>query len=173
LIDVSKENIQMGLIDSLVGKCFRDEIAGRVVVFPGDRRKRGYLVSSKAEELKLSSFLKMFFIAHLSIFILGYLLAYGWARWLVFELGSPAAAHIFRTACIFLGIYSLVVGVPYLLFWRTYKGALLYFVSAQDEVLVATKRPGPRRTAALGLLMFGALLLILAGLALIYLTRSK
>jgi|SRR5271165_4559089 len=161
----------MGLFDSLVGRCFRDEIAGRVVVFPGDRRKRGYLVKSEAEGLKIASFIKMYFFAHLSIFILGYLLAYAWAMWLVYDLGRPAA-HLFRTACIFLGIYGLVVGLPYLLLWSTYKKALLSFVSAQDEVLVSAKRPSQQRALVFSLLALG-LLLALAALGLVWLTRSK
>ena len=103
----------MGLLNSLVGRCFRDDKAGRVVVFPNDRRNRGYLVKSVGEELKIASFIKMFFFAHLSIFILGYFVVYEWARWLVYDLGSPAA-HVFRAACIFLGSYILVVGLPYL-----------------------------------------------------------
>jgi hypothetical protein len=42
----------MALLDSIVGACFRDEKAGRVVVFSGDRRTRGYVVRSESEELK-------------------------------------------------------------------------------------------------------------------------
>jgi hypothetical protein len=158
----------MGLLNSLVGRCFSDEGLGRVVVFPGDRRRRAYLVVSRAEELKIASFLEMFYFAHLAILILGYLLAYAWARWLVFALGSPAA-HVFRTACIFLGVYSLVVGLPYLWFWKAYKRALLGFVSEQDAVLATTKRPAQHRIV----LTLVALILVVAGLALVWLTGSK
>ena len=60
-----KENrIPMALLDSIVSANFRSENTGRVVVFPGDRRHRGYLVKSPAEELKIRSFLKMFYGAH-------------------------------------------------------------------------------------------------------------
>jgi hypothetical protein len=156
----------MGVLDSLAGRCFRDDKAGRVVVFPNDRRNRGFLVRSESEELKIASFIKMFFFAHLSIFILGYLLAYQWSMWLVFDLGRPAA-HIVRSVCIFLGIYSLVVGVPYLVLWRIYKKALLSFVSAQDEVLVSGKRPSRRQPLAVWLLALGSLLLVAAGLVLV------
>ena len=34
----------MGFIDALVNRSFRETPAGRVVVFSGDPRKRGYLV---------------------------------------------------------------------------------------------------------------------------------
>src|SRR5437879_244140 len=56
---------RMTLVDSLVDACFRNEKAGRVVIFPGDRRNRGYVVKSEADEQKIRSFLKMFFCAHL------------------------------------------------------------------------------------------------------------
>lgn len=65
----------MALLDSIVGASFRDEKAGRVVVFSGDRRTHGYVVRSASEELKIKSFLKMFYFAHFSILLLGYLLA--------------------------------------------------------------------------------------------------
>ena len=42
----------MGLLDSIVSRSFRDEKAGRVVVFAGDRRNRGYVVRSDAEGTK-------------------------------------------------------------------------------------------------------------------------
>jgi hypothetical protein len=61
----------MGLIDALVSRSFRDTPAGRVVVFSGDPRKRGYLVRSPADEQRIRSFLKMFYFAELSILSLG------------------------------------------------------------------------------------------------------
>jgi hypothetical protein len=128
LRNLPKENMHMGLLDLLVGPCFRDEKAGRVVVFPGDRRHRGYVVRSEAEELKIRAFLKMFYCAHASILLLGGLLASGWATDLRHVLDRQAA-HVLRTEGIFLGIYFLVVGVPYFLVWRSYKKALLSFVS--------------------------------------------
>jgi hypothetical protein len=57
-----KENrIHMALLDFIVDANFRSEAVGRVVVFPGDRRHRGYVVKSQAEELKIRSFLRMFY----------------------------------------------------------------------------------------------------------------
>jgi hypothetical protein len=162
----------MGLLDALVGRCFRDETVGRVVVFPNDRRKRGYRVKSKVEELKIAAFIKMFFIAHLSIFVFGYLLAYEWSRWLAYELGRPAA-HPVRTAGIFLGIYSVVVGLPYLLLTRSYRKAIFSFVFAADEILVGAARPPKQRALTVGLLALGGLLLILAGSFLVWMTSAK
>jgi hypothetical protein len=156
---LSKENMHMGLLDSIVGQCFRDEKAGRVVVFTGDRRNRGYLVKSTDQELKIKAFLKMFFCGHLSIFLLGYFLAYESSMELVYALGRPAA-HLFRTSSIFLGNYFLV-GLPYLLFWRFYKKALLSFVSAQDEVLLSDKYPRQQRVLlAVGMFAFAIVILL-------------
>jgi hypothetical protein len=158
----------MGLLDSVVGQCFRDEKAGRVVVFTGDRRNRGYLVTSTDQELRIRAFLKMFFCAHFSIFLLGYLLAYESSMELVYALGRPAA-HLFRTISIFLGIYFLV-GLPYLLFWRSYKKALLSVVSAQDEVLLSGKHPRQQRVLlAAGMITIAIVIL----LGVILLVRTK
>jgi hypothetical protein len=159
----------MGFLDSVVGPCFRDQEAGRVVVFTGDRRNRGYLVKSVDEELKIRSFLKIFFSAQVSILLLGYFLGAEWSRELAYALGRPAA-HLLRNSCIFLGIYALVVGLPYFLLWRPYQKARLSFVSAQDEVLVLRRRPGQRQIlVGVALTAFGILILF----GIIWLTRFK
>jgi hypothetical protein len=160
----------MGLLDSIVGKAFRDEKAGRVVVFSGDRRNRGYFVKSAAEELKIRSFLKMFYFALFSILLLGMLVANAWSTFLVHidALGRPEA-HLLRTGAIYLGINSLVVVLPYFLLWRSYKKALLSFVSTQDEVFVSGKSAGRQPWIVLACLTA----LVLAGLMLFYLVRAK
>lgn len=160
----------MGLLDSIVGKSFRDEKAGRVVVFSGGRRHRGYLVKSEAEELKIRSFLKMFYFADLSILLLGLLVANSWSSFIIHleESGRPVE-HALRGGTIFLGIYSLVVGVPYFFLWRSYKKALLNFVSAQDEVLVSGKSAGPQAWFILAGLAF----LVLAAFLVLFLIRAK
>jgi hypothetical protein len=128
----------MALLDSIVNANFRSEKAGRVVVFPGDRHHRGYVIKSQAEELKIRSFLKMFYCAHVSVLVLGILVASCWSHDVVYALGRPAL-HVYRALAIFLGIYSVVVGAPYFLLWRTYKTAFLHFVSPEDEVVVSGK----------------------------------
>ena len=159
----------MALLDSIVSANFRSENAGRVVVFPGDRRHRGYLVKSQSEELKIRSFLKMFYCAHASILLLGGLLASGWSTDLRHVLDMQAA-HVLRTEGIFLGIYFLVVGLPYFLVWRAYKKALLSFVSPQDEVLVSGKRPRQQQVLlAVGMIAFTIAIL----LGVILLIRTK
>jgi hypothetical protein len=63
------------------------------------------------------------------------------------------------------------VGLPFVCLWRTYKKAILGFVSVQDEVLVsdnAGMRQG--RTATLVLL---ALVLLMLGLGIFFLIRVK
>jgi hypothetical protein len=160
----------MGLLDSIVGRAFRDENAGRVVVFTGDRRNRGYVVKSESEELKIRSFLKMFYFAHFYILLLGMLLANAWSIFLIdmHPFGRPAA-HLLRSGGIFLGIYSLVVGAPYFLLWRSYKKERLSFVSPQDEVLVSDQSAGRQPWIALA----GLTVLLLAGLMLFCLVRAK
>jgi hypothetical protein len=152
----------MGFLDSVVGRAFRDEKAGRVVVFSGDRRNRGYLVKSEAEELRIRAFLKMFYIAHFSIFLLGLLLANAWSMFFTHleGFGRPAE-HVPRVMGISLGIYSLVVGLPYFLLWSAYKKSLLSFVSPQDEVLVSGKSLGQQRWTVLAAMTgFGILILM-------------
>ena len=159
----------MGLLDLLVAPCFRDEKAGRVVIFPGDRRNRGYVVRSEAEELKIRAFLKMFFCAHASILLLGGLLASGWSTDLRHALDRQAA-HVLRTEGIFLGMYLLVVGVPYFLVWRSYKKAFVSFISPQDEVLVSGKRPRQQQVL-LAVAMTAFAIAILLGVILLIRTR--
>ena len=161
----------MGLIDFIVGSAFRDENEGRVVVFSGDRRNRGYVVKSMAEELKIRSFLKMFYFAHFSILLLGILVTNAWSTFLINTnaLGRPAE-HPLRTGSVYLVIYSVVVGVPYLLLWRSYKKAFSNFVSAQDKIFVSGKRPKQQLVLiGVGLIVSGILVL----LGVIWLIRLK
>jgi len=159
----------MAFLDIMAGANFRNEAAGRVVVFPMGRRNRGYVVRSESEEQRIKSFLKMFYAAHFSILLLGYFLASEWSRELRYALGRPAA-HLFRTAGISQGIYSLVVGIPYFLLWRSYKKAFLSFISPQDEVLVG--KP-PRRPALIALAVGLLAVAILFFLVAVYLIRTK
>jgi len=161
----------MGFLDSVVDRAFRDEKLGRVVVFVGDRRHRGYVVRSEAEELKIRSFLKVFFIAQVSIQSLGMFLATAWATDLTHVLGRPAE-HLFRSGLISLGIYSLVVGLPFSLLWRSYKKALPNFVSPQDEVQVSGKGAGVRPWSVIAVLTVALALTILFVIS-FYLIRAK
>jgi hypothetical protein len=159
----------MALLDFIVSTNFRSEEAGRVVVFPGDRRHRGYIVRSEAEELKIRAFLKMFFCAHASILLLGGLVASGWATDLRHVLDRHAR-HVLRTEAIFMGIYFLVVGVPYFLVWRSYKKAFVSFISPRDEVLVSGKRPRQQQVLlAVAMITFAIVIL----LGVILLLRTK
>ena len=122
----------MGLMDSIVSKAFRNEPAGRVVVFSGDRQ--GYMVRSEADELKIKSFLKMFYFAHFYLLILGMMLANAWSMFFINleGMGRPAH-HMLRSQAIAFGVYCLVVGLPYLLLWRSFKKAKLSFVSGKTK----------------------------------------
>jgi hypothetical protein len=143
----------MGLLDAIVERCFRDDKAGRVVVFPGDKRERGYLVRAAPDEQKLRAFLKLYFSAHFLILLLGYCLAYESSMQLACAWGGSEA--------LFLGIYAVLVVLPYLMFWGTFKKSRLSFVSAQDEVQVVGRLPMERR-AFVTLLVAAIALLILA-----------
>jgi hypothetical protein len=160
----------MALLDSIVSANFRSENAGRVVVFPGDRRHRGYLVKSPAEELKIRSFLKMFYGAHFSILFLGYLLGFEWSRQIYRALGRPEA-HMFRAMCISAGGFLLVAGVPYFLLWTSYKKAFVSFVSPEDEVLVSGDRAA--RPRILALIAGAALILLGLGAFLVFAVSHK
>jgi hypothetical protein len=158
----------MSLLDSLVGRSFRDEKAGRVVVFTGDRRNRGYVVKSESEELKIRSFLKMFYFAHLSILLLGMQVANAWSTFII-QIRAFGRPDLLRSGGIYLGIFCLVVGLPYFLLWRSYKKALVNFVSAQDEVLVSGKSAGRQTWISVAALTA----LALVALGLFYLVRAK
>jgi hypothetical protein len=159
----------MSLLDSLVGAQFRNENAGRVIVFAGDRRGRGYVVRSEAEEQKIRSFLKMFYCAHFSIMVLGFLLASGWSHDIYTGLGRPAE-HLYRAMGIAFGVYFLVVGVPYLLLWRSYKKAFVNFVSPQDEVVVSG---GPPRQKQIYIVVAIIAFALLLALGVFFLVRAK
>ncbi len=150
----------MSLLDSIVDRSFRDEKAGRAVVFGGGRRGRGYLVRSGDDERKIRSFLKMFLTAQFSILVLGYCLASEWSRELNYALGRPAL-HMYRTVGICVGIYSAVVGLPYILLWRSYKKAFRSFVSAEDEVSTTGNRPNkPQILIGVSVMAFAILILL-------------
>jgi hypothetical protein len=161
----------MGLLDIIADRSFRDDPAGRVVVFGGGFGKRGYLVKSKAEELKIRSFLKMFGFAELSIQWLGTVLAILWMD--TFRHGSDRLAdQMLRTICIYLGTYALVAGLPLLLLWRSSKKEFLRFVSPEDEVLVTSKPSRNGRVFPMvALVAIGALILVVVVLFL--LVRAK
>jgi hypothetical protein len=162
----------MSLLDAIVGAAFRDEKVGRIVVFSGDRHHRGYLVRSPADESKIKSFLKMFYFAHFSILLLGMLVANACATFFTHlrSFGEPAE-NLFRSMSISLGCYVLLVGLPYLLLWRSYKEALSSFASPQDEIEISGSSAGRRSWSAIvGLAALGVLILI-AGV--LFMVRAK
>jgi len=172
LRNARKENKAMGLLDSIVSNSFRDEKAGRVVVFSGDRRSRGYIVRSAAEELKIKSFLKMFYFAHFYILVLGMTLANSWSTFFVHleGMGRPIE-HMARNMGIALAVYCAVTGLPYFFLWRSYKKALPSFVSSQDEVVVSGQSKRQQQWKLVWVILGLALLVMGVGLAL--LVRAK
>jgi hypothetical protein len=148
----------MALLDHMLDGCFRNDSVGRVVIFSGGRSNRGYLVKSQADELKIRSFLKMFLAAHLAILLLGMQLAITWGHDVAYAFERPAH-HLVRTSCIFLGIYSVVVGLPYFFLWRSYRKALFNFVSPQDEVEITVEHSKQRMLIGIAVAAFGVLLM--------------
>jgi hypothetical protein len=161
----------MGLLEAAIGRHFRDEKVGRVVVFARGGRDRAYIVNSGPEEAKIISFLKMFYFAEYSILLLGSSLAFAWSIFFtnLQSLGRPES-HLVRTGGIYLGIYTLLVGIPNWLLRRSYKKSFSSFVSAEHEVAVSRGAVGRQ-----GWVAYAVAALALAILALIwfYLVRAK
>ncbi|MGB7130469.1 MAG: hypothetical protein WBD59_06665 [Candidatus Sulfotelmatobacter sp.] len=136
----------MPFLERIVGANFRTEEGGRIVVFPGDRRDRGHVVRSEAEELKIRAFLKMFYFAYFAIFFLGGVLSTRLSVD-VYNASLDSYAHLLRALCICVGIYLVVLGLPFLLLWSSYKKSALGFVSAQNEVVLSDEALALRRKA--------------------------
>ena len=165
LLEPKEEIPDMALLDSIVDENFRNEPSGRVVIFSGTRRHRGYLVKSAAEELKIRSFLEMFHLAQLSILLLGYLLAFEWSRELSYALDIQSA--LLLRVGLSLGFFFLVAGIPYWLLWKCYKKAFLSFVSVEDETVLLGKSAGWRNWRVSAGLMALAILLLLGAALLV------
>jgi hypothetical protein len=143
----------MGLLDAIVSRHFRDDRAGRILALPVDRRIRGYLVKSESEELRIRAFLKMYYCAGWSLQLVSLLVTIGWITEMTYASGNSIAHHV-RSGATFVVTYSLIVALPCFLLWKTYKKALLSFVSAQDEVAASGKQPRrPRDLLALGIIV--------------------
>jgi hypothetical protein len=160
----------MGFLDFIVSRSFRDESAGRVVVFNGDRRHRGFLVKSEADELKIKSFLKMYYFAHFSVLLLGMMLANAWSMFFNHAFQKPAD-HLVRTFAISFGVYALVMGLPFLFLWRAYKKSIFNFVSTQDEVTVSTYGPGQQKQTIVAVFVMIACLIM--GITLFLVVRPR
>jgi hypothetical protein len=161
----------MSFLDTIVDANFRSENAGRVVVFPSSRHHKGYLVKSPAEELGIRSFLKMFYFAYFAILFLGSVLSTRLSVD-VYNASLDSYAHLLRALGICVGIYFVLVGLPFLLLWRSYKSALLGFVSAQDEVVLSGKRTSQQRLRLAFLCIAASAVLIMA-LGVLLLVRAK
>jgi cytochrome c biogenesis protein CcdA len=141
-------------------------------VFSGDRRSRGYIVKSAAEELKIKSFLKMFYFAHFYILVFGMMLANSWSTFVVHLEGmSKPIEHMARNVGIALAVYCAVMGLPYFFLWRSYKKALPSFVSSQDQVVVSGQSRRQQQWKLI--LVISGLALLVMGVGLALLVRAK
>ncbi len=162
----TQELVIVGLIDAMVNRSFRDTQSGRVVVFSGDPRKRGYLVSP-VEERKIKSFLKMFYFAHLYVLVFGIVVSQSCASWFAYASFDRPAQHLLGSVSSCVGIYLLVVGVPYALLWRAYKRGLVSFTAPADEVSLTQIEASGRQWLVPAVVGFG--LLLLAAIAILVL----
>ena len=149
----------MGFIDALVNRSFRETPAGRVVVFSGDPRKRGYLVRSPADEQKIRSFLKMFYFADLAILGLGILLSQACASWFAYGSYDRPVHHLLGSVSTFVAVYCVFVGLPYAFLWRAYKRALPSFTDPTDEVSLTAINARSRQWIVLAVAGFTLLIL--------------
>lgn len=155
----------MGFIDFIVNRSFRDEQEGRVVVFNGVTRGRGYLVRSASEEQRIRAFLKMYLFAELAIQTLGTLLVAAWLSSFLGASGRPTLERELTRGGFFLAAYALVVGLPFFFLWRAYRQAVLSFVSPADAVAL-TPRPMDRAQR----IALGAIIVLAAAVALVIVT---
>ena len=162
----------MSFLDPIVARYFRDQEVGRVVVFPGERGNRGYLVRSEAEEAKIRSFLKMFEFGQLAVTFLGGQVALAWSIFFttLHSLGNPAQ-HVFRTMTIYVVVFCLVEGFPFLLLWSSYKNATSSFASGLEEVRLSSAASGRRPWNAIAALIVLAALIFLG--VILFLARAK
>jgi hypothetical protein len=159
----------MGFLDYFVDPYFLDEKAGRVVVFAGDHRRRGHLVRSDSDERKIRAFLELYYCAEFAIQLVSLLLTVWWTTQLPYA-SENLVAHLLRSGAIFLGVYSLVVALPYVFLRRTYKKGILSFISAQDEVVVSGQHPRKQKVLLAVVVIAFAILIFLV---IILLIRTK
>jgi hypothetical protein len=152
----------MGFIDFIVNRSFRDEQQGRVVVFSGVTRGRGYLVRSASEEQRIRAFLKMYLFAELAIQTLGTLLVAAWLSSFLGASGRPTLERELTRGGFFLAAYALVVGLPFFFLWRAYRQAVLSFVSPGDAVALA-----PRPMDRVQRIALAAIMVLAATMALV------
>jgi hypothetical protein len=160
----------MGFIEFVVNRSFRDEQEGRVVVFNGVGRGRGYLVRSASEEQRIRAFLGMYVFAELAIQMLGTLLVAAWLSGLLGATGRPTLERELTRGGFFLAAYLVVVGLPFLFLWRAYRQAVPSFVSPDDAVSVS---PRPMDRTQRIVLAVVTLLVVAVSLTIFALVRAR
>jgi hypothetical protein len=152
----------MSFIDILVNRSFRDDQQGRVVVFDGVGHGRGYRLRSTEDEVRIRAFLRMYVFAELAIQLLGTLLVAAWLSSVFGSTGRPTVERELLRGGFFLGAYTLVVGLPFLVMWRTYRQAVPSFVSPADAVAVSWQPMDRTQRIGLTVLVLLALVAVLA-----------
>jgi len=157
----------MGLLDSIVDRHFAKGPDGQVILRHPAASKRSYLIGSKADESKLRAFFKVFYFGHLSITVLGFLLAGAWSQAINYEWGRPSA-HMLRTMVVTACTFALVYGLPELLLWRILRAGLSSFTEGLEE----TRAPAPPVRVWPAAIALGALAILLA-IAVLFLIQAR
>ena len=152
----------MGIVDILVNRSFRDDQQGRVVVFDGVGQGRGYRLRSTEDEVRIRAFLRMYVFAELAIQLLGTLLVAAWLSSVFGSTGRPTVERELMRGGFFLAAYTLVVGLPFFVMWRTYRQAVPSFVSPADAVTVSWQPMDRTQRIGLTVLVLLALAAVLA-----------
>jgi hypothetical protein len=137
----------MDLMDQAISPRFATDPNGRLLYCPFNRR-RGYVVESKSDEVKIRSFEKISQFAFTALYIfgvsativLGTLQANLWPDDLIRYRRAHFAFSLSANGLIVFAIAFLVEGLPLLLLWRLYKQANLSFTSSLEEVPLPPKK---------------------------------
>lgn len=130
------------ILESAVNRSFVTDAKGRTLFCPF-KRDRGYVVSSKTEELTIRAFLKVYRLGHAAILFLGYFATYfftllqanlWWTKESIqYRIAHPAFGLVVNGG-IGLGFALLFGGIPLFFLWRTYKRGVLSFTASLEEV---------------------------------------
>jgi len=122
----------MSFLDSVVNRHFVNGPDSQLILRRPVGSKRSYLIRSKPDERRIKSFLKMFYIGHISITFLGYFLASAWS-WDINHSWGLSSDHIPRTIIVTACVFAIVYGVPEFLLWKTFRSGMSSFTETLEE----------------------------------------
>lgn len=111
----------MGFGDNLTNRQFARDESERLVFLPRGRRRAGYIVDG-ADETKIRSLVKVYFVAATLINIIGTTASVGFAQLLAFDQPSLPLTHEIGRFVVVYAISSALLYVgPALLLWNVYR----------------------------------------------------